>query len=60
MNKKLGLHYFIAIAAVLVVIGALYEIYLYPESAKSLILTVLGCALVAVGQFVVIKKKRKL
>lgn len=58
MNRNIALHYIIAIVALLVALVAVYKIYDNPNNAKSLIITILGCSLVAVGQFIVIKRKK--
>lgn len=59
MKNKLTIHYIIGIAAVLVVFCAFYLLYQEPQKTKSLILTIVGCAVVAVGQFIIIKQKKK-
>ena len=58
-NNKLLLHYIIGIAALIVLLAALYFIYDDPQRTKSLMITTIACALVAVGQFLIIKQKKK-
>jgi len=58
MKNRLTLHYVIAAAAFAVVFCALYMLYLDPDRIKSLMITIIGCALVGVGQILIIKKKK--
>ena len=59
MKSKLLLHYIIGFAALSVFLGALYLLYQDPQRVRSLILTIVACALVAVGQFLIIRRKKK-
>lgn len=59
MKNKLTIHYIIAVVAIAIVVYALYLLYLNPERAKSLIITIIGCSLVGVGQVLIIRQKRK-
>jgi len=58
MKTKLALHYIIGIAALGIAFYALYLLYLDPERTKSLIITIIGCSLVAVGQVLIIRQKK--
>ena len=58
-KNKLLLHYIIGIAAIVVFLVALYLIYQDPQRTKSLLITIVACALVAVGQFLIIRQKKK-
>ncbi|MNQ69454.1 hypothetical protein D3C85_840580 [compost metagenome] len=58
MKNKLTLHYVIGIAAFAIVLYALYLLYLNPERTRSLIVTIVGCSLVAVGQILIIRQKK--
>lgn len=53
------LHYIIAFAAMLIVIYALFLLFQDPERTRSLLLTIIGCAVVGVGQILIIRNKRK-
>ena len=53
------LHYVIAFAAMLIVIYALFLLFQDPERTRSLLLTIIGCAVVGVGQILIIRNKRK-
>ena len=57
-KNRLALHYVIGIAALAVFIAALYLLYQDPERVRSLMLTIVACALVAVGQFLIIRKNK--
>ena len=59
-NNKLALHYMIAAAAILVVLYALYLLYQDPGRIRFLILTIVACAVVALGQILIIRQKKKL
>lgn len=59
-NNKLTIHYIIGVAAVLVLLVALFMLYKDPARTKSLILTIIGCAVVAVGQFLIIRQKKSI
>lgn len=59
MKNKLTLHYVIAFAAMLIVIYALFLLFQDPERTRSLLLTIIGCAVVGVGQILIIRSKRK-
>ena len=58
MKKRVIINYFIATAALAVIVFALYRIYLQPSQAKYLALSLLGCALVLVVQVSTIRRKR--
>jgi hypothetical protein len=57
MKNKLTLHYVIGIVAFAIALYALYLLYLNPERTKSLIITIIGCTLVGVGQMLIIRQK---
>ena len=57
-KNRLALHYVIGIAALAVFFAALYLLYQDPGRVRSLILTIVACALVAVGQFLIIRKNK--
>jgi len=59
-NNKLTLHYIIAAAAIVVVLYALYLLYQDPERIRFLILTIIACAVVALGQILIIRQKKSL
>jgi len=59
MKNRFTIHYVIAAAAFAVVFCALYLLYLDPERIKSLVITIIGCSLVGVGQILIIRQKRK-
>lgn len=59
-NNKLVLHYIIAAAAIVVVLYALYLLYQNPERIRFLILTIIACAVVALGQILIIRQKKSL
>lgn len=59
-NNKLILHYIIAAAAIVVVFYALYLLYQDPERIRFLILTIIACAVVALGQILIIRQKKSL
>ncbi|RWU07393.1 hypothetical protein [Pedobacter chitinilyticus] len=59
-NNKLTLHYMIAAAAIAVVLYALYLLYQDPERIRFLILTIIACAVVALGQILIIRQKKSL
>jgi hypothetical protein len=59
-NNKLTIHYIIAAAAVLVVLYALYLLYQDPGRIRFLILTIIACAVVALGQILIIRQKKLL
>ena len=59
MKNKLILHYIIGIVAFAIAIYALYLLYLNPERTKSLLIIIIGCAVVAVGQILIIRQKKK-
>ncbi|MFN0290665.1 hypothetical protein [Pedobacter helvus] len=59
MKNRVTLHYVIAAAAFAVVACALYLLYINPDQIKSLIITIIGCSLVGVGQILIIRQKKK-
>ncbi len=59
MKNKLTIHYVIAAAAFVVVFCALYLLFLDPERITSLLVTIIGCSLVGVGQVLIIRQKKK-
>ena len=58
MKNRLTIHYVIAAAAFAVVFCAIYMLYIDPERIKSLMITIIGCALVGVGQILIIRQKK--
>lgn len=50
----------IAAAAIVVVLYALYLLYQDPERIRFLILTIIACAVVALGQILIIRQKKSL
>jgi hypothetical protein len=59
MKNNFTLHYIIGVAALAVAFYALYLLYQNNELNRSLILTVVACLMVAVGQLIIIRQKRK-
>lgn len=59
-NNKLTVHYIIAAVAIVVVLYALYLLYQDPERIRFLILTIIACAVVALGQILIIRQKKSL
>jgi len=58
MKNKLTLHYVIAVAAIVVLSWAVYLLVQNPERTKSLMITIVGCLVVIVGQFLIIRQKK--
>ncbi len=59
MKNKLTIHYIIAVVAFAIVVYGLYLLYLNPERTKSLIITIIGCTVVGVGQIFIIRQKKR-
>ncbi|WP_343530533.1 hypothetical protein [Pedobacter sp.] len=59
-NNKLIIHYIIAVAAMAVVLYALFLLYQDPERIRFLILTIIACAVVTLGQILIIRQKKSL
>lgn len=59
-NNKLIIHYVIAVAAMAVVLYALFMLYQDPGRIRFLILTIIACAVVALGQILIIRQKKSL
>jgi len=57
-NSKLTIHYILAIAAIVVLLYALYMLYQDPERVRFLLLTIIACAIVALGQILIIRQKK--
>ena len=58
MMNRLAIHYIIAVAAFAVVIGAAYKLYQDQTQYRSLLLTIIACSIVGVGQIFIIRQKR--
>jgi len=58
MKNRLTIHYIIGIAALAVTGWALYLLSQDLERTRSLILTIIGGIVVAVGQFLIIRQKK--
>lgn len=59
MKNKLAIHYVIAIAAFAIVIGAAYKLYEDQSQYRSLLLTIVACSIVGVGQIFIIRQKKR-
>lgn len=59
-NNKLIIHYIIAVVAMAVVLYALFLLYQDPERIRFLILTIIACAVVTLGQILIIRQKKSL
>lgn len=57
MDKRKLFHYFLLLAALSVIGGAFYCIYLNPKNLISACLIIVACALVAFAQNQIIKRK---
>ncbi|MDQ8003835.1 MAG: hypothetical protein REI64_03480 [Pedobacter sp.] len=59
MKNKLTIHYVIVVAAFAIVIGAAYKLYQDQSQYRSLLLTIVACSIVGVGQIFIIRQKKK-
>lgn len=60
MRDRVWLHYLIGAMALGVMFWAMYLLIQNPERMKFLAITIVGCLVVAVGQFLIIRQKRKI
>lgn len=59
MKSRFIANYIIIVAALGVVLWSLYLLYMQEEHTKFLLLTIIGCSMVAVGQVLMIRQKKK-